>query len=268
MKLLFLTVALVHCAFAAQEQKHAQEELGGLDEEDPINITIIAECPHCDGTGNVEKESDESEEPCVPCKGTGEDENAKFELSPKAARMSDLIKNIIEGDKLAGIKYCVCPACKKEYTIGQDTCPTCIIPNSGGVQQTLNVVDGKIVIKKVEGPILQLIAKYLQYHNGKVPTEIAKPIRSTKMDVLVEDDWDATFINEQSKKVIFQIILGANYMHITSLLHLGCAKIATLIKGKSPEEIKKILGDDEDVTVDGGKTDPGVGKVDPDLPEA
>merc|ERR1712154_277966 len=28
-------------------------------------------------------------------------------------------------------------------------------------------------------------------------------------------------------------ILGANYMDIKSLLHLGCAKIATLIKGKS-----------------------------------
>jgi len=54
----------------------------------------------------------------------------------------------------------------------------------------------------------------------------------------------AEFINKQTKKTIFQIILGANYMDIKSLLHLGCAKIATLIKGKSPEEIKKILGED------------------------
>merc|ERR1739845_95182 len=38
---------------------------------------------------------------------------------------------------------------------------------------------------------------------------------------------------------------GANYMDIKSLLHLGCAKIATLIKGKSPEEIKKILSEDD-----------------------
>merc|ERR1712034_83502 len=84
------------------------------------------------------------------------------------------------------------------------------------------------------------------HHDGKVPAEIAKPIRSIKMEKLVEDPLDAEFINSFTKKVIFQIILGANYMDIKSLLHLGCAKIATLIKGKSPEEIKKILGDDKE----------------------
>merc|ERR1712110_918039 len=104
----------------------------------------------------------------------------------------------------------------------------------------------KIEIKKVSAPILKLIVDYLDHHKGKVPAEIAKPIRSVKMEKIVEDEWDAKFINEQPKRTIFQIILGANYMDIKSLLHLGCAKIATMIKGKSPEEIKKILGEDSD----------------------
>lgn len=34
------------------------------------------------------------------------------------------------------------------------------------------------------------------------------------------------------------------------LVHLGCAKIATLIKGKSPEEIKNILADDVEESED------------------
>jgi len=34
-------------------------------------------------------------------------------------------------------------------------------------------------------------------------------------------------------------------MDCKSLLHLGCAKVATMIKGKSPEEIKQILGEEE-----------------------
>merc|ERR1712173_559110 len=103
----------------------------------------------------------------------------------------------------------------------------------------------KIEIKKVSSPILKLIVKYLTHHKGKVPGEIAKPIRSVKMEKIVEDEWDAQFINKQPKRTIFQIILGANYMDIKSLLHLGCAKIATMIKGKSPEEIKKILSEEE-----------------------
>merc|ERR1712034_266922 len=106
--------------------------------------------------------------------------------------------------------------------------------------------DREVTVKKVDGDTLTLICEYLKYHNGKAIAEIAKPIRSVKMEKIVEDAWDAEFINKQTKKVIFQIILGANYMDIKSLLHLGCAKIATLIKGKSPEEIKKILGDDGD----------------------
>ena len=149
---------------------------------------------------------DEDDDEMLTLISCDEDNPAKFEITKKAAMMCNLVKNIIEGDKEAR----------------------------------------EIEIKKVTGPILKLIVEYLKHHNGKVPAEIAKPIRSVKMEKIVEDPWDAEFINKQTKKIIFQIILGANYMDIKSLLHLGCAKIATLIKGKSPEEIKKILGEDSD----------------------
>jgi len=130
----------------------------------------------------------------------------KFKIDRESAMMCNLVKSIIEGDSEAKL----------------------------------------IEIKKVSSDILELIVEYLLHHRGKVPAEIAKPIRSVKMEKIVEDEWDAKFINSQSKRTIFQIILGANYMDIKSLLHLGCAKIATMIKGKSPEEIKKILSEEED----------------------
>merc|ERR1711964_175555 len=114
-----------------------------------------------------------------------------------------------------------------------------------------NIIDGdktakEIEIKQVDGETLRLVCEYLKHHDGKVPAEIKKPIQSTKMETLVQDPWDAEWINKQTKKVQFKLILAANYMDIKSLLHLGCAKIATLIKGKSPEEIKDILGDDKE----------------------
>merc|ERR1712190_213296 len=136
---------------------------------------------------------------------SSEDDSPKeFEISRKAALMCNLVKSILEGDANAA----------------------------------------KIPIKKVRGDILELIVEYLKHHNGKKPEEIAKPIRSVKMERIVADKWDADYINKMNKKTIFQVILGANYMDLPSLLHLGCAKIATLIKGKSPEEIKNILADD------------------------
>lgn len=134
-----------------------------------------------------------------------EDNSQEFTIDRTSAMMCNLVKSIIEGD--SEVK--------------------------------------KIEIKKVSQDILALIVEYLKHHKGKVPAEIAKPIRSVKMQKIVEDEWDAEFINKMAKRTIFQIILGANYMDIKSLLHLGCAKIATMIKGKSPEEIKKILSEDD-----------------------
>jgi len=129
-----------------------------------------------------------------------------------------------------------------EYTIARESALMCNLVKS--------IIEGdsevkKIEIKKVSQDILKLIVEYLIHHKGKTPAEIAKPIRSVKMEKIVEDEWDAQFINKMAKRTIFQIILGANYMDIKSLLHLGCAKIATMIKGKSPEEIKKILSEED-----------------------
>lgn len=114
-----------------------------------------------------------------------------------------------------------------------------------------NILEGdqdatEIQVKQVDGATLQLIVKYLQHHKGTEPGDIAKPIRSVKMEKIVEDPWDAEFINALKKRDLFQLILGANYMDCKALLHLGCAKVATMIKGKSPEEIKQILGEEEE----------------------
>ena len=69
------------------------------------------------------------------------------------------------------------------------------------------------------------------------------------MEKIVAGRWDAEFISKLDKTTVFQVILGSNYMHISSLLHLVCAKIATLIKGKSPEQIKDILIDEEEADI-------------------
>merc|ERR1712079_953917 len=91
-----------------------------------------------------------------------------------------------------------------------------------------NILEGdadasEIQVKQVDGSTLNLIVDYLKHHQGKEPTEIAKPIRSVKMEKIVEDTWDARFVNELPKRSLFQLILGANYMDCKSLLHLGCA---------------------------------------------
>ena len=133
------------------------------------------------------------------------DNTTTYEVNVEYVKMSKLVANILEGDNKAD----------------------------------------RIQVKQVDGDTLSQIVNYINQHKGKEPAEIAKPIRSVKMEKIVEDPWDAEFINALPKRALFQLILGANYMDCKSLLHLGCAKVATMIKGKSPEEIKQILGEEE-----------------------
>eukprot|EP00483_Globobulimina_turgida_P003531 UN03537 len=64
------------------------------------------------------------------------------------------------------------------------------------------------------------------------------------MQEIVGDLWDADFMDKE-KKTIFEIILAGNYMDIKSLLNLGCAKIACLIKALDQNEINRIIAEEE-----------------------
>ena len=61
-------------------------------------------------------------------------------------------------------------------------------------------------------------------------------------------EFDAKFIDIDNLETIFDIIMAANYLDIKSLLDLSCAKIATLIRGKTPEEIRKTFNIVNDFT--------------------
>jgi len=98
-------------------------------------------------------------------------------------------------------------------------------------------------IPGVEGHILELVVKYMTHHEGTEPPIIEKPLKSKIMADNC-NKWDADFIDvlaENNNKQLYDVILAANYMDIKGLLHLGCAKVASLIKGLPLEKIKSIL---------------------------
>jgi len=162
-------------------------------------------------------------------------DDTKCLINYKVAKMSILVLNSFEGDKEKN-NCRVCGTERRDETF--KTCFKC---------QTETDFIGQQICSKVDGETLERIVFYLNTAVVKGTQEIAKPIKSVKMDKITSE-WEAKFINDlynKSKRHVFEMILAANYMDIKVLLHLGCAKIATKIKGKSPEEIKKLLGDDE-----------------------
>jgi len=101
----------------------------------------------------------------------------------------------------------------------------------------------EVPIPGVTGAILELVVNYMKEHKGVEPPIIEKPLRSKVMKDVCPHKWDADYIDKigDTRQMLYDLILAANYMDIKSLLHLGCAKVASLIKGQPLEKIKEIL---------------------------
>ena len=91
------------------------------------------------------------------------------------------------------------------------------------------------------------IKEYLSHFNGVAPPEIEKPITSNEMKNLT-DEWSTNFIDKMSMEELVNLTVAANYMGINSLLDLCCAKVASLCKDKSEEEIFKTFNINETFT--------------------
>ena len=100
-----------------------------------------------------------------------------------------------------------------------------------------------ISVPGVKAHVLALIVEYMNQHKGIEPNLIEKPLRSKVMHEVCKHPGDAEFIDRigENRQLLYDLILGANYMHVNSLLHLGCAKVASFIKGQPMEKIKEIL---------------------------
>lgn len=106
--------------------------------------------------------------------------------------------------------------------------------------------DPEVPLHNVKSTILQRIISYLENYRDIEPREIEKPLPSNNFNDCV-DAWDFQFIDLEIE-LIFEIIFAANYMDIKPLLELASSKIASIIKGKSPEEIRKIFNIQNDFT--------------------
>jgi len=104
----------------------------------------------------------------------------------------------------------------------------------------------EIPLPNVKAAVLKKVVEYMTYHVDNLPKEIEKPLKSANMNEVVPK-WDADFV-DVDQELLFELILAANYMDIKPLLDLTCAKVASMIKGKTPEQIRKTFNITNDFT--------------------
>jgi S-phase kinase-associated protein 1 len=103
-----------------------------------------------------------------------------------------------------------------------------------------------IPLPNVKASVLKKVVEYMRYHADNPAKEIEKPLKSANMAEVVSQ-WDADFV-DVDQELLFELILAANYMDIKPLLDLCCAKVASMIKGKTPEQIRKTFNIVNDFT--------------------
>ncbi|KAK4583895.1 hypothetical protein RGQ29_021852 [Quercus rubra] len=100
--------------------------------------------------------------------------------------------------------------------------------------------DNGIPLPNVTSKILAKVIEYCKKH-----------VESTCADERTSDEdlkaWDTEFVRVD-QATLFDLILAANYLNIKSLLDLTCQTVADMIKGKTPEEIRKTFNIKNDFT--------------------
>ncbi|KAG5533170.1 hypothetical protein RHGRI_027402 [Rhododendron griersonianum] len=93
---------------------------------------------------------------------------------------------------------------------------------------------GTVPVANVDGKTLAMVIEYCQKHADSEPDSDLKAYDTEFLDV--------------DQAVLYRLILAANYLDVGELLDAICQKVAGMIKGKMPEEIRKTFGIANDFT--------------------
>ncbi|KAL8027874.1 hypothetical protein ABFS82_14G122100 [Erythranthe guttata] len=114
-----------------------------------------------------------------------------------------------------------------------------------------NCADSCIPLPNVTAKILSRVLEYCKKHAESVAKSEAEGASTTDKAAADEEikSYDADFV-KVDQATLFDLILAANYLNIRSLLDLTCQNVADMIKGKTPEEIRKTFNIQNDFTAE------------------
>jgi len=99
-----------------------------------------------------------------------------------------------------------------------------------------------ILIKlDISGKMLKMVADFVKYHFTQ----------QDAVQILYQNnlsEWENSYLQVIDQTTIFELLLVANRFGIRPLLDVTCKFVANMIKGKTPEEIRKIFNTKNDFT--------------------
>ena len=81
-----------------------------------------------------------------------------------------------------------------------------------------------IPLRNITKDTLKKVVRYMEYHVVYPPAEISRPIMRGNLAESNVCEWDREFVHVELD-VLFELFQAANYLDITPLLDLTCAKV-------------------------------------------
>jgi len=108
-------------------------------------------------------------------------------------------------------------------------------------------IELSIPLPNVSAKVLARVITYCKHHDEN-PSSSSETKEGDEKRTDNISTWDLAFTGELSQPDLFELILAANYLDINSLLDMLCKTVANMIKGKTPEEVKKTFNITKDFT--------------------
>lgn len=106
----------------------------------------------------------------------------------------------------------------------------------------------EVPLPNVNSAILKKVIEWADHHkDDPAPSAEDEETRDRRTDDI--PDWDQKFLTVD-QGTLFELIQAANYLDIKGLLDVTCKTVANMIKGKTPEEIRKTFNITNDFTPD------------------
>ena len=98
------------------------------------------------------------------------------------------------------------------------------------VEDGLASVD-EIPLPEIDGKTFTTVVEYCRYY----------------VDQTEDEEWNSQFCQMETSE-LFDVILASNYLDNKKLLDTCCTAVANMIKGKTPDEIRKVFNIEKDFT--------------------
>ncbi|VDL82742.1 unnamed protein product [Nippostrongylus brasiliensis] len=133
----------------------------------------------------------------------------------------------------------------EKFTVSRDVIRLSTTINTMIHDLNLDDESEDIPICNVSGPIMQKVLQWCTYHKD----DVVRPNDADSFEKRTDDipKWDADFL-KVDHSTLFELILAANYLDIKGLLDVTCKTVANMIKGKTPEEIRRVFNIKNDLT--------------------